>query len=261
MNKKILIASSALSLAMLVATPVFADTDYSNKGEGHGIGLGALVRLFDGKGDVKANFEKHDKESKESKEWKKDKDERKEHKNATSTDSHGKTTLVGTVTSVNGTTLTVLGRDNVSYTVTAANASFTGSGDATITASDVRVGDHIVVRGTVSGTLVTATKITDGAIHARTFLSAIGAAGLGVVTSVNGSTFTIDPIGKNATTTVSTNASTTYRVNGTATTSGALAVGSKVLLMGTTTSDSSISASLVSIFSKGFGFVKHMFRM
>lgn len=82
---------------------------------------------------------------------------------------------------------------------------------------------------------------------------------VGVVTAINGSSFTISPIGHKATTTVSTDSSTSFRADGQATTSGALQVGSHVALIGTTTSSTSISASVVSIFNKGFGFFKHFF--
>jgi hypothetical protein len=89
-------------------------------------------------------------------------------------------------------------------------------------------------------------------------LAANGAAGAGVVTSVNGSTFTYTPYGTNATTTVSTASTTVYRVNGEATSSAALQVGSNVVLAGTTNSDTSIAASIVGIFTRGFGFFKHV---
>lgn len=82
---------------------------------------------------------------------------------------------------------------------------------------------------------------------------------VGIVTSINGSTFTIDPVGEKSTTTVSTNNATTFRVNGQATSSGALKLGSQVAIIGTSTASTSINASMVSIFSKGFGFFKHFF--
>jgi hypothetical protein len=82
---------------------------------------------------------------------------------------------------------------------------------------------------------------------------------VGVVTAITGSTFTITPVGHKATTTVSTNSATAFRANGQATTSGALEVGAHVALIGTSTSSSTISASVVSIFNQGLGFFKHFF--
>ena len=83
---------------------------------------------------------------------------------------------------------------------------------------------------------------------------------VGVVTAINGSGFTISPVGHKATTTVSTDIATTFRVNGQATSSSALQVGSHVALIGTSTSSTSFAASMVSIFTEGFGFFKHFFR-
>ncbi len=92
-------------------------------------------------------------------------------------------------------------------------------------------------------------------------------AAVGVVTAINGSTFTIDPVGNRASTTVSTNSTTVFRLNGNATTSSALEVGSRVALIGmpasstgaTSSPQASIEASVVSILNKGFGFFKHFF--
>ncbi len=111
-------------------------------------------------------------------------------------------------------------------------------------------------RGVHSNTHLTAS--TSHKITKEAFLSAIGAAGAGVVTSVQGSAFTLAPFGTHATTTVETNASTTYKVNGVATTSSAVAVGSRAIVFGTTDSDG-ITASFVSILNIGFGWLKHFF--
>lgn len=93
----------------------------------------------------------------------------------------------------------------------------------------------------------------------QAFLAAIGAANAGIVTSVNGSTFLLNSFGKNDTTTVTTDASTVYKVNGVATTSAALSAKSRVIVFGTTSS-TGINASIVSILNIGRGFFKHFFR-
>ena len=93
----------------------------------------------------------------------------------------------------------------------------------------------------------------------QAFLAAIGAANAGIVTSVNGSTFLLNSFGKNGTTTVTTDASTVYKVNGVATTSAALSAKSRVIVFGTTSS-TGINASIVSILNIGRGFFKHFFR-
>jgi hypothetical protein len=67
--------------------------------------------------------------------------------------------VMGTVSAVNGNTITVTGKNGTSYTVQAGNATVkkmvTGS------LSDVVIGDTIGVQGTVSGTTVTANTIMD----------------------------------------------------------------------------------------------------
>lgn len=68
--------------------------------------------------------------------------------------------VMGTVTAVNGSTVTVTGKDGVSYTVNAGSATVQRM--VTGALSDITVGDTIGVQGTVSGTTVTATTIMDG---------------------------------------------------------------------------------------------------
>lgn len=66
----------------------------------------------------------------------------------------------GTVSAINGDTLTITNADGTSYTVAAGSAEV--SKVATISVSDIKVGDTALVHGTVSGTTVTATHIMDG---------------------------------------------------------------------------------------------------
>ncbi len=68
--------------------------------------------------------------------------------------------IQGTVTAVNGSSLTVTGQDGKTYTVDGTSAEATKM--QTISVSDITVGDTIGVDGTVSGTSVTATHIMDG---------------------------------------------------------------------------------------------------
>ncbi len=87
--------------------------------------------------------------------------------------------IFGTVTAVNGTTLTIESPNrgfgprsenaataaptSTSYTVNAANASVV-KGGASSTIASVNVGDKVLARGTISGTTVTATAIYDGVL-------------------------------------------------------------------------------------------------
>jgi hypothetical protein len=75
--------------------------------------------------------------------------------------------VVGTVSAVNGNTITVTGKAGfksttaTTYTVDATNAKVTKN-NAAGTVSSIAVGDMISVQGTVNGTDVTATAIRDG---------------------------------------------------------------------------------------------------
>ena len=105
----------------------------------------------------------------------------------------------GTVTAINSTSITLTGSNNTTYTVDASNAKFLkiGSGGTTapttITIADINVGDTIMVRGTFSGTTVTATQILDGKLPTR-----VKPAANGTVSAVNGNTITLTS--KNGTT-------------------------------------------------------------
>ncbi len=76
--------------------------------------------------------------------------------------------VVGTVSAVNGNSITVSGRQgmgsgaaSVTYTVDATNA-IVMKNNATSSVSNIATGDNVFVQGTVSGTNVTATIIRDG---------------------------------------------------------------------------------------------------
>jgi Domain of unknown function (DUF5666) len=76
--------------------------------------------------------------------------------------------IFGSVTAINGTSLTVTGQQGfassttaVVYTVDASNAMIR-KGQATTTVSSIAIGDKVMVQGTVSGTSVTAQTIIDG---------------------------------------------------------------------------------------------------
>ena len=115
--------------------------------------------------------------------------------------------VFGTVTAINGTTLTVSGKQGrpfgappssntsgtqtqtapttpvapatVIYTVDAANATVRKN-NATSTVASIAVGDTVVVRGTVSGTSVTATSIIDGVMPMRGGNGSHGGPGMGM---------------------------------------------------------------------------------
>ncbi len=74
---------------------------------------------------------------------------------------HGKGQgVMGTVSAVNGNTITVTGKNGTSYTVDGSSA--TVSKMVNISVGDIKVGDTIGAQGTVSGNSVTANHIMDG---------------------------------------------------------------------------------------------------
>jgi len=67
--------------------------------------------------------------------------------------------VAGTVSAVNGNTVTITNSKGVSYTVDATNSKV--SEIVSLPLSGIKVGDKVGVQGTVSGDSVTATHITD----------------------------------------------------------------------------------------------------
>ena len=84
----------------------------------------------------------------------------------------GRLFFSGAVTAVNGSTLTIKNKNNVTYTIDASRATVTkgvGAGK-TVALSTVIVGDQVTVTGTLSGSTVNATSIRDLGkvqVHAR----------------------------------------------------------------------------------------------
>jgi ribosomal protein L19 len=153
---------------------------------------------------------------------------------------------MGTVTAINGDTLTIQSKafgknktttPSTTYTVDATSATVVKD-KTTSDLAAITVGDHVKVQGTLSGTTVTATKINDGVMMKKQ-----GTRGVrGTVTAINGDTLTVQSTGfkKNAT-------ATTYTVNATSATVtkdkltsslSAIAIGDTVGVKGTITGTS-----------------------
>jgi len=75
---------------------------------------------------------------------------------------NGQPIIGGTVTAVNGDTITITNKGNTSYTIDVTNATITKDGTAS-NASSIAVGDTVLAQGTVNGTSVTAVSLTDSA--------------------------------------------------------------------------------------------------
>ncbi len=95
----------------------------------------------------------------------------------------------GAVASINGTTLTITGSNNTTYTVDASQAKFSESAASQYTIANIQVGDKVSVSGTVTGTNVVAKSVFDSSLMSRTMFS-------GTVTAISGSTITITGMNK-----------------------------------------------------------------
>lgn len=75
---------------------------------------------------------------------------------------NGQPVMAGSVTAINGNTISITNKSNVSYVVTAdANTKFVVPGVVSPTISNVAVGDNLIVQGAVNGAQVTASSIID----------------------------------------------------------------------------------------------------
>lgn len=73
---------------------------------------------------------------------------------------NGLPVVSGTVTAINGNTVTVTNKSNVTYTIDVTNATILKD-RATSTLSYVATGDNIIAQGNVNGTSVTASSLID----------------------------------------------------------------------------------------------------
>ncbi len=71
---------------------------------------------------------------------------------------NGQPLVSGTITSINGETINITNKSNVSYVIDASNAKFL-KGNSSSTISGFAVGDSVVVQGTVNGNSISASSI------------------------------------------------------------------------------------------------------
>lgn len=175
--------------------------------------------------------------------------------------------VIGTVTSISGTTLTVTankvgwgkdGKDQsvpkttptaIAYTVDASNASVIKAGVAS-TVAGIAVGDQVMVQGTVTGTKVVATTIRDGVIkptpkpEPTPLIQGNGQPIIaGAVTANDGTTLTIT---NKSGVTYTVNASTAkVQTKGALSTLSTVAVGDNVVVQGAVTGTSVTAYSVI----------------
>ncbi len=226
MHKTYSIAALVLG-TVLAAAPAYADSDKGH-GEGLDLHLGGIVKLLG--------------------------DERREEKRSESTQTEGTVSIRGTVSAINGSILSIVGKNAAVYTVQAANATID---DGVL--SDIAVGDTVKVKGTVNGTMIVATRIDDKHVGRRETRAQLDNLRAGIVTSVANGVVTLTRFGTGTTASVTTNASTTVKINGKATTTAAITPGSAVVVLGTsgTTSPDTVVGGVIHVITKGFGWLKH----
>jgi hypothetical protein len=161
----------------------------------------------------------------------------------------------GNVTAVSGNTITLTDKKSgTTYTVDATNATvnkFTAGTNgakgtqATITVSQIAVGDNITVQGTVSGANITATKIEDGMMmgFGGRGHGPMGMGGqMGTVSSISGNTITLT--GKNGTTyTIDASNSKVEKVSTVSVSN--IAVGDSLMVQGTTSGTTVTAKNIV----------------
>ncbi len=74
---------------------------------------------------------------------------------------NGQPVIAGSITAINGNTITITNKSNITYAVDVSSAKFVVIGVTSATISNVKVGDNIVVQGAINGTSVTASSIID----------------------------------------------------------------------------------------------------
>jgi len=81
---------------------------------------------------------------------------------------NGQPVVAGTVSAINGLTLTITNKSNIVYTVDATNAKITQGNNTAVLISNITLGDTVIVQGTVNGTNINASTILDQIKSANT---------------------------------------------------------------------------------------------
>jgi len=152
--------------------------------------------------------------------------------------------VIGTVSSINGESITLNTRKGILYTVDASNAMITKS-DSQIKVSDITNGDTLMVVGNIVDNSVSATKIVDGIVKNANFKANHFT---GKIVSVNGATFTIQSVGKKqpATETIKVDGNTVFTKDKQTVSLSSLSSGQTVVVTGTK-DGSVITAASVSV--------------
>ncbi|MEI7777700.1 MAG: hypothetical protein WCI52_03765 [bacterium] len=86
---------------------------------------------------------------------------------------NGQPVVIGDITSVNGNSIVISNKSNVSYTVDVSSASILKQGvTGTTTVSNLVVGDGVIVQGVINGNSVSASSVIDRGVSPTTDLNA-----------------------------------------------------------------------------------------
>lgn len=246
------IATGVIVASLLIAVPVFAGSNNSDSGNGLHLGVFAKL-LHEDRQDLREDRREDRKEAQEERK------EARRHATSTSATTTKQFTIEGSITFVSGSTLTVQGSRGAVYTVNVANASIIGHENVALTLAALAVNDKVKVTGTLSNSVIVATKIKDKSDTTGKMFRAVSA---GIVTAINGTSVIFERFGASGTSSVTVSDATKYKVNGQATSSTALKVGSHVIVAGSSTAATggTINASIVYIITEGFGWLTHFWR-
>jgi len=166
--------------------------------------------------------------------------------------------VFGTVTAVNGSTITVqtkafvkgsLNIPAATYTVTTSSTTTVDKNKAANSVAAIAVGDTVIVEGTVSGSTVAATKIHDGVMmkggdNKGAILDGNGQPIVGgTVTAISGNTITITNKSNVTYSIDASNAKITK--NSSSTSISSIAVGDNLLIQGSVNGNSVVAASII----------------
>jgi len=154
------------------------------------------------------------------------------------------TGLVGTITSINGTTLTVTNKAGTVYTVNATSGTVKKDG-VTSTLSALAVGNTVYIRGTTTGTNVVATSVSTGTMPNKGMEGGDwkGKGVAGTVTAVSGTNITLKDKANTVYTVDATNAK--VMKNGATGTVSSVAVGDTIFVGGTVTGTSVVATTVM----------------
>ena len=109
------------------------------------------------------------------------------HRNVRSyrqTGANAVTSWSGTVVSVYGSSLTFNSGNGQTYTVNAGSATVVMKDGSALPVSNIEVNDRLTIAGTLQGSAISATSVTDNSLRRFVTIS-------GTITSVSGNTFTL----------------------------------------------------------------------